>query len=234
MRIFQSAAKWVSLSPMSDSLPEATCGDCIAFIKQTDDEAVRGRGPCKLRPEMGMISGTLTACGMLKLRISRQGKVRITEGPPKSRRGMSRQSAPERPRRPARPTMKNPTLGDSSGTLGDLDMDRDGLKQVLRELLEEETLYGYPEMASRWQEGTLVMKPADPANQPKEVPIESFFHKIVMLRDRLRVLEAKLNGQDKLSEQDKVELQGYVSKCYGTLTTFNVLFADKADQFRSK
>jgi hypothetical protein len=113
-------------------------------------------------------------------------------------------------------------------------MDRNGLKQVLRELLQEETLYGYPELAGRFDGGTLVLKPADSQNQPKELPLESFFHKIVMLRDRLRVLEAKINGHADLPERDKVELQGYISKCYGTLTTFNVLFKNKDDQFSSK
>ena len=113
-------------------------------------------------------------------------------------------------------------------------MDRDGLKQVLRELLEEETLYGYPELGGRWEDGTMVLKPSDTNLQEKEIPLESFFHKIVMLRDRLRVLEAKINANTKLQEQEKVELQGYISKCYGTLTTFNVFFQNKADQFRSK
>jgi len=113
-------------------------------------------------------------------------------------------------------------------------MDRNGLKEVLRELLEEETLYGYLEMSSRWQGGTLIFKPADSDNQLKEVPIDSFFHKIVMLRDRLRVLEAKINGNKGLGDGDKVELQSYISKIYGTLTTFNALFSDKKDHFSSR
>ncbi len=113
-------------------------------------------------------------------------------------------------------------------------MDRDGLKQVIREILEEETVFGYPQMGVRWNDGTLVLKPGSDENQPKEIPIDKFFHKIVMVRDRLRVLEAKINGNDKLESQDKIELQSYISKCYGTLTTFNSLFDDKDDHFRSK
>ncbi len=113
-------------------------------------------------------------------------------------------------------------------------MDREGLKQVLRELLEEETLYGYPTMGRKWEDGELVLKPGREDVQSKSVPIETFFHKIVMVRDKLRVLEAKINGSDKLDEQDKVELQGYISKCYGSLTTFNVLFQNTEDHFTSK
>jgi len=113
-------------------------------------------------------------------------------------------------------------------------MDRDGLKQVLRELLEEETLYGYPEIGERWEGGSMELKPADSELQSKEISLESFFHKIVMLRDRLRVLEAKLNAQKGIDESSKVEMQSYISKCYGSLTSFNVLFADKSDHFSSK
>lgn len=86
-------------------------------------------------------------------------------------------------------------------------------------------------IADKWEGGNLIMQPKDRSLQSKEVPIEAFFHKIVMTRDRLRVMEQKINAS-KLSDAEKVELQQYITRIYGSLTTFNVLFRFKDDQFK--
>ena len=107
----------------------------------------------------------------------------------------------------------------------------DDLELLLRRIIREETGISPVAPAEKWRGGTLVLRPGTPGLQEKSWPIETFFHKVVMLRNRIRVLEQQVNAAD-LTDDVKVKLQGYISGCYGTLTSFNVLFADEDDQFK--
>lgn len=88
------------------------------------------------------------------------------------------------------------------------------------------------ELAKRWSGGELVLVPGNKETQEKRIPLDAFFKKVIGVREKLRVLEQKLNNHPKLSSEDKVELQGYVTRCYGSLTTFNVLFSDRGEPFK--
>jgi hypothetical protein len=104
------------------------------------------------------------------------------------------------------------------------------LELLLRRIIREEAGVTAVTPADKWRGGTFVLKPGRPGVQEKSWPIETFFHKVVMLRNRLRTLEQQLNGSD-LPEDAKVKLQAYITGCYGSLTSFNVLFADEDDRF---
>ena len=86
-------------------------------------------------------------------------------------------------------------------------------------------------LGDRWIKGMMLLQPFDKSLKPKEIPIDDFFHKIVMLRDRLRVLEQNINSNKTLSDEEKVNIQQYITRCYGSLTTFNVLFKNKEQYF---
>ncbi len=199
-----------------------TCGACIAFLLEGEPDADGPRGRCYLRPEVGNISHLLPRCP----RYVEKGTGATYKPPPVARpRGMPKQRDDD-----DLPAPKVRAYGATIDLGGD-DMDTAALRALIKDVLYEESVLGDTPIAKRWEGGTLVIKSTDPSLQPKEIPIDAFFHKIVMVRDRLRVLEQKLNGHTKLSDAEKVEMQGYITKIYGSLTTFNVMFRDKDDQF---
>ncbi|PVW17069.1 hypothetical protein [Marixanthomonas spongiae] len=109
------------------------------------------------------------------------------------------------------------------------------VEKTLRNILKKWN--GFSEIvpiADKYKGGTLILQPKDGNLSNKEIPIDSFFHKIVMLRDRLRVMEQKINSNKGLEDQDKVDLQQYITRCYGSLTTFNVLFKNKSQYFKGE
>lgn len=106
------------------------------------------------------------------------------------------------------------------------------IEKALRYVLDEQSaLQELVPLSDKWTGGTMILQPANASLKPKEIPIESFFHKIVMVRDRLRVLEQNINSHPVLTDEEKVNLQQYITRIYGSLTSFNILFADKEHYF---
>jgi hypothetical protein len=137
------------------------------------------------------------------------------------------------------PESSDITSADTTATISELQVPLSVLIQQTAQAVVDALELEKPDkivegLAGRWQNGTLVMQSSDPSLQPKDVPLETFFHKIVMIRNNLRVLEQKVNASDKLSEADKFDMQQYITRCYGSLTTFNILFKNKEDQFSTK
>ena len=193
------------------------CGTCTVY------RVIEGRrglllGTCRIRTERGEFPCTAPVCDSYLPRAGARpaAVVQIAKAP-----------RPRREHAEPEPRRKIP-----DGPVGEVEMTREELKDLIREAMDEERGGGVAPLAPKWEGGTAVLKPADPALQPKELPLESLFHKVVMIRDRLRVLEQKINANAKLSDAEKVDLQAYVTGCYGSLTTFNVLFRDAKDGFR--
>ena len=145
--------------------------------------------------------------------------------------GRTHGSAPAAPRS-ADAKAPFPIVSERERTGPPMTPDREAdLELLLRRVIREEAGITAVAPAEKWRNGTLVLRPGTAGLQEKTWPIETFFHKIVMLRNRLRTLEQQVNGAE-LPDDVKVKLQGYISGCYGTLTSFNVLFAEEEDQFK--
>ena len=110
----------------------------------------------------------------------------------------------------------------------------DPIKAAVREVLDEYGFGGASELAGKWEGGEIVVRSADGAAQEHRLPIDALFHKVVMVRDRLRVLEQKINANKNLSDVEKVDIQQYITRSYGSLTSLNFLFKQEQDKFSSK
>jgi hypothetical protein len=212
---------------------EDVCGNCKLWRPHSVDH--RGWvGPCRLQPERGLFPPTAPICDKYAPKGVAAAMPTVDE--PRERR--ARNVAPTIVRRtdsgetrhigPApTPPPKSLRGGEQVDLGGDLNMTRDELMQIFIEASGQALV----PLAQKWEGGMIQLLPGKADLQGKELPIDDLFHKVVMVRDRLRVLEQKLNAHPKLSDAEKVEMQQYITRCYGSLTTFNVLFRDKGDQF---
>ena len=213
------------------------CGTCVVYKPL---EIARGLllGTCRIRHDRGEFPCTAPICDAF---VARQGALdakgrTLTGGGSAVALTIARAAQKvggqtiRRDPRPVLPVPRPRPIPD--GPLEEFEMNREELKALIREAMDEERGGGPPaELAAKWEGGTVLLKPQDPALQPKELPIDALLHKVVMVRDKLRVLEQKLNAHPKLTDAEKVDLQAYITGCYGSLTTFNVLFRDRNDGF---
>ncbi len=114
---------------------------------------------------------------------------------------------------------------------GEYTLTLEEIKDAVREILEEDSSVGETSISDKWRGGKITFEPGNKEMAGYELPIDTFFHKIVMIRDKLRVLEQKINSHKGLTDDEKVDIQQYVTKCYGSLTSFNILFRSREEGF---
>lgn len=216
---------------------EKVCGNCKLWSPYEVDH--RGWvGPCRVQPQRGLFPGTAPICDAFARRgvpvQEKRGEAQARPRPVRSVAPVVVRQGEERPQpRPVHlPATRSKPARDPNEVVdlgGELTMTRDELMELFREASGETA--EPPPMAVKWQGGVVQILPGNKELQGKEVSVDSLFHKVVMIRDRLRTLEQKINANPKLTDAEKVEIQHYVTRCYGSLTSFNLLFRDKDDQF---
>jgi len=179
------------------------------------------------------------ACGFCGSDHNYRGGPRVDQSPQDDTRSRTTASAGSHERPQAAPRAKPardpfPIVSDRERISPPMTADRLSevdVEMLLRRVIREETGITAVAPSDKWRGGSLVLRPGTPGMQEKSWPIETFFHKVVMLRNRLRTLEQQVNAAE-LPDDVKVKLQSYISGCYGSLTSFNILFADEDDQFK--
>ncbi len=195
------------------------CGTCSFFIALRELPDGADEGECMLKCWPPPLKDTATCTHHKAVGTSWEGALKRKKAAGTPRRMREEDDAlPPEPKRPLPQEI-------------DIDMDQDEFRNVIRQVLLEELGVGEVVMGDRWRGGELIIKPGKDGTAEKRVPLEAFFHKIVMVRDKLRVLEQKLNASKKLEPDEKIQMQQYITACYGSLTTFNALFREREDWF---
>src|SRR5271165_1232376 len=190
------------------------CGACRLWSPYTVDGARGWVGPCRLQPQRGLFPPTAPICNAFS---AKGGTGRAPAAAVVLTAVAARSVAPLR---------KRSVGAELSSEV--LDMTREELMELFREAAGDSDP---PPLAAKWEGGAIQLVPGKPDLQGKELPIDALFHKVVMVRDRLRTLEQKLNAHPKLTDAERVEMQQYITRCYGSLTSFNILFREKSDHF---
>ena len=212
---------------------ERVCGNCKLWRAHSIHETRGWVGECRVQSSRGMFVPSAPICDVFAPRgeatpirpeeVQRsRGRVVKNIAPSIVRKGPSGEIAVFRPTPQVRRTDGNEEVDLEGATM---------TKNELMDLFLEASGLADVPLAPKWEGGLIQMLPKDAVLQGKELPIDSLFHKVVMVRDRLRTLEQKINAHSKLTDTEKVDMQQYVTRCYGSLTSFNLLFRDRDDGF---
>lgn len=211
---------------------ERVCGNCKLWRAHSLDQTKGWVGNCRVQPNRGLFKPNAPLCDAFVAR-GENVTAKVEAVPALKRARALSPIGPVVRRADGTELVKaGPASVSAVDPHTQIDFDGDSMtRQELMELFLEASGLTEVPLAGKWEGGTVRLIPADEKLQAKDLPIDAIFHKVVMVRDRLRVLEQKINTHPKLSDTEKVEMQQYVTRCYGSLTTFNVLFKEKKDQF---
>ncbi|MBL8912960.1 MAG: hypothetical protein JNM17_19860 [Archangium sp.] len=222
----------VNAPPLPTFEPDArVCGNCKLWRANQLDEKRGWVGNCRVQPNRGLFPPSAPLCDAFSPRGEHVTATVEAVVPVKRARALQ-PIGPTVVRAGQERAVVAPRSVSANNLNEEIDLEGDKMTRAeLMELFLEASGLTEVTMANKWDGGTVRLIPGDAKLQAKDLPIDALFHKVVMVRDRLRVLEQKINGHAKLTDVEKAEMQQYVTRCYGSLTTFNVLFKEKGDQF---
>lgn len=209
---------------------EKVCGNCKLWRAHSVDAQRGWVGTCRLQPSRGLFPPAAPWCDAF---VARGEHVPERDTAPARARALKPIGPAVRSAGGAvKTTLGGPSLAPRIDPSTEIDLEGATMTRAeLMELFLEASGLAEVPLAQKWEGGTVKLVPGNAQLQPKDIPIDGLFHKVVMIRNNLRTLEQKLNSHPKLTDAEKVELQQYITRSYGSLTTFNVLFKDKNDQF---